>query len=123
MSATSHITRCDGYNLAVLDGELDVASTERLQGELVGLLDAGEPPLIIDLSSVTFCDSWGLSTILAAWQRAEDRDVPLALVGPQPRVLLVMEITGTDTQLPLYRELSDAIADVTSGRPAGPRRR
>ncbi len=114
MNATAQITRCEGYNLAVLDGELDVASTEGLQRELVGLIDVGAPPLIIDLSQVTFCDSWGLSTILAAWQRAEDREISLALVAPRPRVLLVMEITGTDQYLPIYPQLADAIAELTA---------
>ena len=114
MRVSSYIARCEGYNLAILDGELDVASTGQLQGELVGLIDAGEAPLIIDLCSVTFCDSWGLSTILAAWRRARERGVAFALVGPQPRVLLVMEITGTDQQLPIYRELADAVTDLTA---------
>ena len=114
MRVSSYIARCERYNLAILDGELDVASTGRLQGELVGLIDAGEAPLIIDLCSVTFCDSWGLSTILAAWQRAKERAVPFGLVGPRPRVRLVMEITGIDRELPIYPELADAVADLTA---------
>ena len=114
MRVSAYIARCESYNLAILDGELDVASTEQLQQQLVGLIDTGEAPLIIDLCSVTFCDSWGLSTILAAWQRAKDRNVAFAVVGPRPRVQLIMEITGTDQYLPIYSDLPDAVADLTA---------
>jgi anti-sigma B factor antagonist len=111
--ATARIIAGDGYNLAVLDGELDLAVTEQLRPQLVDLLNADPVPLIIDLSAVTFCDSWGLSTIVAAWDRAKEHDIGFGLVAAHPRVLLVMKLTGTDQFLPIYRELPDAIAALT----------
>jgi anti-sigma B factor antagonist len=78
--------------VVALRGELDVAASQGLSDELVGLIDAGTTDLIIDLAKLAFIDSTGLSAILRANRKLAKGH--LVLRQPTPMVRQVLEITG-----------------------------
>lgn len=81
-----------------LFGELDLGSVPALERELDTLAEPGRT-VVLDLSALTFMDSTGLRTILAADERLRGADARLVLVrGPQA-VDRVFRITGTAEQL------------------------
>ena len=61
----------------VIAGELDVASAPELETALAEL-DPGTP---VDALGLTFCDSTGLSRLLAAARRYEEADKRLVLLA------------------------------------------
>ena len=60
MSTLSWETEHNGADLSVtLEGELDLASSKRLEDELMRLEDNAPPLITLDLRGVTFIDSTG----------------------------------------------------------------
>jgi anti-anti-sigma factor len=77
----------------VLSGELDVSVAAKLD---VAIRDAEETDvgrIVVDLSAITFVDSTGLSILLAAKRRGDDR---LSITpSDHDAVTRLLELTGT----------------------------
>ena len=87
--------RADGDVVLALDGELDLATVERLAAT-VKLALAEEMPrhLIIDLAGLTFCDSTGIGGFVTAHEAARDAGVPMRLRNADGLVRHTLEVTG-----------------------------
>jgi len=102
--------------VAVLSGDLDVATVPLLDRAAVPLFTATTPGLVIDLAGVAFCGSAGLGWFMEARDRAMKLDFPLVLTGCRPMMLRLLELTGL---LPLFDRRSDsaeAVADLLASR-------
>jgi anti-sigma B factor antagonist len=84
-------TGCEA--VVALSGELDVATSPGLSEALIELIDGGSTELVIDLGSLAFIDSTGLSAILKANKKLEGRG-RIVLREPTAMVRQVLEITG-----------------------------
>jgi anti-sigma B factor antagonist len=83
----------------VLRGELDIATSPRLEEELESV-EASLPGLIlVDLRAVDFIDSTGLRTLLGADARAREGGRRLAIVRGPKAVDRVFEVTKLDDRL------------------------
>lgn len=80
-----------------LDGVIDSHTADDLDETLVRIGEAGA--IALDLSAVTFIDSSGLRTILAAHARLADADQELVLVAPREPVRRLLAITNLDLHL------------------------
>jgi len=79
----------------VLVGEWDLASSGRLEREVVALLDGDCPAIELDLRELAFIDSSGVHELLRCRDHAAGRDAPLSLVlvpGPVQRALEVCAV-------------------------------
>jgi anti-anti-sigma factor len=77
----------------VLSGELDAATSRRLEESLIA------PPgsvVVLDLSQLSFMDSSGIGAIHRARRRVITGGGTLVLSRPQPMVHRVLQITGLD---------------------------
>lgn len=91
-------------------GELDVATSPRLRAEVSRLvLDAGQL-LVVDLAEVTFCDSSGISALIAARNAAEEARAGVALVAVPSRITRTLTLTGLADFFPTYASAEDAIS-------------
>jgi anti-sigma B factor antagonist len=84
-------------------GELDLATAPELEDKVLDALRDGSRTVILDLRELTFMDSTGVRTIVAAHQTAGDSGCGLRVVRP-PRdsaVSRVIEISGIDEALGL----------------------
>ena len=84
-------------------GELDLATVPELEERALAAVREGGRTVVIDLRELTFMDSTGVRTIVAAHQAAEDTGHELRIVRP-PRdsaVARVIEISGIDEALGL----------------------
>jgi anti-sigma B factor antagonist len=73
--------------------EVDVASAPALRLDLAATLER-RSWVVVDLSEVTFVDSSGLGVLVASRMLARELGGDLALVGPQPNVATVLDVTG-----------------------------
>jgi anti-anti-sigma factor len=93
--------------LVELSGEADMTSRQ-----LKDVLDAevaGRPPLlVVDLSGLTFMDSWALHTILAAARELGAAGGALALASPSQAIRRVLELSGADTLIDVYASVLEA---------------
>ena len=72
-----------------IGGELDVSSAEQFRRDLEPALD-GESELVLDLTELTFVDSFGLRTIGLLARMVGDRG--LVLRNPRDEVLRVLDL-------------------------------
>src|SRR4051795_9712613 len=78
-----------------LPSEVDMASVDAILAT-IGPLAAAGGPILVDLSGVTFIDSTGLHTLVAAAEALGDRGCIIAH-GAHGPVAKVMELTQLDT--------------------------
>jgi anti-sigma B factor antagonist len=73
-------------------GELDMTTSGQLRRVLARIPDPGR--VVLDLSRLTFCDSSGLSALLAGHKQLITAGGRLVLAAVPPRVRKVLELTG-----------------------------
>jgi anti-anti-sigma factor len=76
-----------------LRGELDLESAPVLDEAMVEAMQLGVP-IVLDCAGLSYCDSFGIRTVLVAGLRAREGGVPVAIehaTGPARRV---MEMSG-----------------------------
>jgi anti-anti-sigma factor len=66
--------------------------------------------LLLNLTDVTFIDSTGLGTIVAARNQMQTHQRDLRILCPNPSVYRIFEITGLIHALPLFATEADALA-------------
>ena len=91
-------------------GELDLASCGQLREAIDAQLQAGRAWLVLDMSALTFLDSTGLAVLAESSMKAARDGGQLALAALRPQPAKVLNITGLDSKLPVYRDTGDAIA-------------
>ncbi|MEO5875438.1 MAG: STAS domain-containing protein [Streptosporangiaceae bacterium] len=89
-------TRQEGRALVTARGSIDLHSSESLRECLTGLIDEGEPEVIVDLTAVDFCDSSGLNVLVRAYKHARARGSSVIVTGAYGRVENVLRTTGLD---------------------------
>ena len=85
--------------MVVAEGELDVASSGKLGGQLRELLDAGFARIVLDLRGVSFIDSSGLKAILDAHAASRTASIEFAVIQGHAPVRRLFELTGTEVAL------------------------
>jgi anti-sigma B factor antagonist len=100
----------DGWSVARVAGEVDVATAPRLRETLLTALTEGRRHLVLDLTGVEFLDSTGLGVIVGLLKRARTLGGDLRLVCPNAAVRRVFEITALDRTMPLSDTVDAALA-------------
>ncbi|MER7864153.1 STAS domain-containing protein [Amycolatopsis japonica] len=90
-------------------GEIDLATAGRLEQALRGHLPAAT---VLDLSEVGFLGVAGLRVIESAAARARTERRTTSVVADSRPVLRLLQLFGTETQIPVYRRLDHAILEV-----------
>lgn len=88
----------------VLSGELDLASSEALEGSLKELESAEPQLLVLDLRELEFMDSTGLRAVIAADARARQRGARFVVVRGRDEIDRVFRLTRMDEHLELVDE-------------------
>lgn len=86
--------------VVVVRGEIDVATSPQLRNELNALVARGAQHITIEFGEVSFVDSSGLGVLVGTYKRLrEDGSGSIRIVGAQPSVRKVFEITGLESAL------------------------
>ena len=95
------------FRLVELAGEADVTS-HRLKDVLDA--EAANRPvlLVVDLSRLTFMDSWALQVILAANRDLRAAGGALVLARPPVAVRRLLELSGADKLVDVHASVEDA---------------
>lgn len=98
------------FVLLTATGEIDLASVGLLEPEINASIEEGVDLLVIDLVGVSFLDSTGLRSLLAAHTRMEETGGKLALVVTGGPVLRLFDVTGIESALNIYPSIDAATA-------------
>jgi anti-anti-sigma factor len=111
-----------GCTVAVLSGDLDIASAPALREQLLGLLSPAASRLIIDLSAAGYVDASGVAVLVGSARRAGLLGGWLRLASPAPEVTRVLLVTGTGRHLTTFPTVQAAITGQRpDARPAAAR--
>ncbi|WP_037681652.1 STAS domain-containing protein [Streptomyces griseus] len=99
----------DGIDVVTPHGEIDHTTRVSFHQALLPPEGAGTARLVVDLSGVTFMDSTGVNTLIAAHQAAQAAEGWLRLAGPRNPVLRILQLVGVDAVIPCYPDLQQAL--------------
>ena len=89
-------------------GEIDLRTSPKLRHEFLVLLERDPGKIIVDLSSVSYVDSSGVGTIVELKRRAMKYTSDVILVGLQPRVQSLFEITRLNDFFTIANSIEEA---------------
>ncbi|MEV5717151.1 STAS domain-containing protein [Amycolatopsis mediterranei] len=105
-------TRTTGAGAVVtVEGELDVATAPRLRAGVAALVLGPGQLLVVDLAGVTFCDSSGISALIAARNVAEAAGAAVGLAAVPARLSRTFGLIGLADFFPTYPSAEDASGD------------
>ncbi|MFI7382192.1 STAS domain-containing protein [Streptomyces sp. NPDC049813] len=93
-----------------VSGDLDHHTAPRIRGVLPTLPLGHGQQLLVDLGALTFCDSSGITALIAARNHAMAAGATLALVAVPDRVRRIFTMVGLDRVFPTYPTVQDAEA-------------
>jgi anti-anti-sigma factor len=99
-----------GSAVVVLPDEIDVLNAGSVGEQLVAAIVPGVAVVVADLSMTTFCDCAAVRSLLLVHREASAGNAELRLVARSRAVLRILELLGTDQVLPVYPDLSAALA-------------
>ena len=76
---------------------------------VTGLISAGEPKLLLDLSTVTYVDSATIGCLMDLYRQATAAGGALKLTGVQKRVETMLTMTGAQNFLEIHADEPSAI--------------
>ena len=100
-----------GVTVVVPSGRLDVAGAPALKEAIGDAVKNGPPRLVIDLEGVSFVDSTGLGSVIAALKLVRGSRGDLRLAAPNQQVRVVLELTTLDRVFAYYPTVEDALTD------------
>jgi len=97
----------DGRAVVAVAGELDIATAPALRTALDQAGEAGRS-VVVDLSSTTFADSTGMSTLAQAHARAKTAGWRMIVICPRATrdVGRILELIGLDQVLDIRESLA-----------------
>ncbi|MEU0117560.1 STAS domain-containing protein [Streptomyces bobili] len=93
-----------------LAGELDHHTAPQVRAALPGLDLGRGKQLTLDLGGLTFCDSSGITLLIAARNHALAANATIALVAVPDRVSRIFRLVGLDQVFPTHLTAQDAEA-------------
>jgi anti-anti-sigma factor len=99
-----------GVSVVAPTGRLDVAGAPALKDAISEVVKNGPPRVVIDMEGVSFVDSTGLGSVIAALKQIRNTQGELRLAAPNQQVRVVLELTTLDRVFPYYATVEDALA-------------
>ena len=102
----------NGIRLINLIGALDLSGSYSIEVEFVRHCAGDNVRVLVDLSEVDYISSIGVQMLVNAANSITSRGGKMALLGPQPSVLDVLDLTGILQVISIYSDLDSAKAGV-----------
>lgn len=96
------------FLIARFTGEIDLRSAPGFHAQLQEAVEAAPQRLILDLSAVRYMDSAAVGAVVDIKRRLDRAKKSLVLVGLQPRVRSIFEITKLDRFFNIVGDLAEA---------------
>jgi anti-sigma B factor antagonist len=107
----------DRTEILTVHGELDLATAGTLYRRGRTAIGRHTRLLLLDLTSLAFCDASGLNAIVRIANEAEAAGCRYGLIAPQPLVAKMLRITGLNRRLQVFATIDRARQELTA--PAG----
>jgi anti-sigma B factor antagonist len=99
----------DGVTVVAPTGRLDVAGAPTLKEAISEALKNGPSKVVLDMEGVSFVDSTGLGSVIAALKQIRSSQGDLRLAAPNQQVRVVLELTTLDRVFPYFSTVEEAL--------------
>ncbi len=104
----------DGVTVVALDGRIVLGEeSNALREKVKGLLGEGRKKIVLNMDNITFIDSAGLGTLVAAHHSARSQGAGLRLCHLGTKFQEVLQITKLLTVFEVYNTEEDAVASLS----------
>ena len=101
----------DGVSVVALDGRIVLGEeSNALREKVKGLIAEGKKKIVLNMDNITFIDSAGLGTLVAAHHSAKSQGAALKLCHLGAKFQEVLQITKLLTVFDVYNSESEAVA-------------
>lgn len=111
--STLNVLRHDdasGAAVVAVSGDLDHHTAPQLTLALRGVPCTADTPTVVDLTELAYCDSTGLTVLVAAYQRAAAQNSGLVVAGLNSGLARVFQIAGLDQILTFAPTVAEAVS-------------
>jgi anti-anti-sigma factor len=109
MALTTH-EKDEGDRVVLkLTGELDLDTAPILYSRFEDIVSRGRWRIVLDASDLGFCDSTGLSALLAAHQACESAGGSLSLAAPDDLLIRLLSVVGLQGTIAVYPTVASAL--------------
>jgi anti-sigma B factor antagonist len=106
----------DGVTVVALDGRIVLGEeSNALREKVKSLIAAGKKKVVLNMDNVTFIDSAGLGTLVAAHHSAKSQGASLKLCHLGSKFQEVLQITKLLTVFDVYNTEAEAVASFAKG--------
>ena len=109
---TIEVERRGDAAIVTAHGAIAEVEAHRLERELLSQIDQGAVKIVVDLSDVPFITSAGLAAFMLAHKRVRGQGGGVRLVGTQPLVRHIIEVTKLTKLFTLHDSVGEALPDV-----------
>jgi anti-sigma B factor antagonist len=99
----------NGVTVVAPTGRLDVAGAPTLKEAISEALKNGPPRVVLDMEGISFVDSTGLGSVIAALKQIRSSQGDLRLAAPNQQVRVVLELTTLDRVFPYFSTVEEAL--------------
>ncbi|GHH42497.1 STAS domain-containing protein [Lentzea cavernae] len=99
----------DGIAVVEIAGELDMKTAKTSLADVLLVLDQRPNGIVLDLHSVTFFGSAGVSLLVSVQQESRRQGVPFGIVAAHKAVTRSLTVSGMESRLPLFPAVADAV--------------
>ncbi|MFC7492858.1 MULTISPECIES: STAS domain-containing protein [unclassified Nocardioides] len=104
------IAHSAGHTVVEVSGDLDVFTATRLRQVLFDPVLCSGPHVVVDLDGITFMDSTGIGTLVAARRWLTSRDATITLVCTPGPALRLLEMVCLDKVFDIHDSVAAATA-------------
>lgn len=97
--------------MVTLSGGLTLGTSLKIaDSQIQAAIEDGVAKMVIDLTDVDYIDSAGLGMLMYAFGMLNDKKGVLRLCGVCPRVMSLLQMTKTDSFLPIDKSRDESLA-------------
>ncbi len=118
--AVESLSGVDDGALVKVTGQLDQPTLDKFLSELGQVRQRGARRVLLDMQGVSYANSTALGALVTQADTFREAGGAFALLAPQPKVNLIIEMLGLNAVFPIFNTLEDAVAHLSSSaaRPA-----
>ncbi|MEU6851762.1 STAS domain-containing protein [Actinacidiphila alni] len=103
-------THALGATVIGVRGELDQHTAPQLHDALADAPFTPGGRVILDLAALRYCDSTGITALIAAYQLADRSGARLTLAGPREDLMRLFSVLGIDQLFVVQPTVDEAVA-------------
>jgi anti-anti-sigma factor len=99
-------------------GDIDIVTVTGLEGPVIGAIEQGRRPVVLDLGECAFIDESGIRLLLRAHRllnRESNHHQPRFSIAATGHVARMLEITAVDSEIPVRASRAEAEDAVSAG--------